>query len=259
MAKAGSKPLFNIAAYQLVSTLLCVLFLPFVPVPDAGSWPFLFASVVIHTAYYLTLARAYQSGDLSAVYPLFRGLAPLLVTIGGVVFAAEFLSTGGVIGVCIISAGIMSLAFSGSTATRLSRAALFWGTSTAMLISLYTIADGLGVRATENPYSYIIWLFVLESIPVTIYLLVSDRAGWIAYIKTNKSQALIGGAASTVAYGLVIFAMSLGAMAIVSALRETSVIFATLIGTLVLKEPFGKHRMRAAIIVVTGILVMRFA
>ena len=104
---------------------------------------------------------------------------------------------------------------------------------------------------------YIVWLFVFESIPVVTILMFSQRREWLAYVRGNPSQIVMGGVATTVAYGLVIFALSLGAMAIVSSLRETSVIFAALIGRFFLKEPFGSQRIRAAILVVVGILLMR--
>ncbi len=263
MAKSSANPLFNIAAYQLVSSLLCVALLPFTDLPTAASWPMLIASVFIHTLYYFSLARAYQSGDLSQVYPLFRGLAPVLVTIAAAIFAGEYLSIGGMIGVGVISLGIMSpslinLAFPTKEHARLSRPALRWGLITSVCIALYTLVDGLGVRATTTPMSYIFWLFALESIPVVSFLYFTQRREWCAYMRDNPKQIVMGGIANTIAYGLVIFAMSLGAMAIVSSLRETSVIFATLIGTLILKEPFGRQRLLAAGIVVIGIILMRF-
>ncbi len=257
MAKSGANPVFNIAAYQLVSTLICIASLPFVEVPATASWPMIFASVVIHTLYYFSLARTYQCGDLSQVYPLFRGLAPILVAIAAVIFAGEYLSLGGIVGVGVISVGIMSLAFSEKRSGGMSPQSLRWAITTSVLIATYTIIDGLGVRASEAPMGYIVWLFVFESIPVVTILMFSQRREWLAYVRGNPSQIVMGGVATTVAYGLVIFALSLGAMAIVSSLRETSVIFAALIGRFFLKEPFGSQRIRAAILVVVGILLMR--
>ena len=259
MAKSSTNPLFNIAAYQLVSTAICVAALPFVPLPNPAAWPMIIGSTAIHTFYYFSLARAYKSGDLSQVYPLFRGLAPVLVALAAMPLAGEYLSVGGMVGVLIISAGIMSLAFSRNVATRISGQALFWGLTTSVLIALYTVTDGLGVRAAGSPISYIVWLFAVESIPVVSIILLTRRHAWFGYMRSNTKQVLMGGVATTAAYGLVIYAMSLGAMAVVSSLRETSVIFATLIGTFILKEPFGMTRFRAACIVVAGVVVMRLA
>ena len=207
--------------------------------------------------YYFSLARAYRSGDLSQVYPLSRGLAPVWVAIAAMLFADEYLSLAGTIGVCTISLGIVSLIFSGQQRVRASSTSLRWGLTTSVLIAMYTIVDGLGVRASGMAMSYIVWLFSLESIPVVAILLCTRRREWWAYMRDKPMQMISGGIASTVAYGLVIFAMSLGAMAIVSSLRETSVLLATLMGTLVLKEPFGRYRIRAALCVVVGVIVMQ--
>jgi drug/metabolite transporter (DMT)-like permease len=135
--------------------------------------------------------------------------------------------------------------------------ALGWGSCTAVLIAMYTVTDGLGVRAAGNGLSYIIWLFIFEVIPIGGILLVYRRRAWLSYMRAHYAEVVAGGIASSAAYGLVIFAMSLGAMAVVSSLRETSVIFAAIIGAMVLREPFGRARVRAAILVAAGIGVMR--
>ncbi len=257
MAKSSANPIFNIAVYQLVSTLICIALLPFVDVPAAASWPLIFASVVIHNLYYFSLARTYQKGDLSQVYPLFRGLAPILVAIAAAIFAGEYLSNGGIVGVGIISIGIMSLAFSEKRNGGMSPQSLRWAITTSALIAMYTIVDGLGVRTSGSPMAYIVWLFVFESLPVVTILMFTQRREWLVYVRDNPAQIALGGIATTVAYGMVIYAMSLGAMAIVSSLRETSVIFAALIGTFFLKEPFGYQRIRAALFVVAGVSLMR--
>jgi len=221
LVKSGGVPEFTIAAYQALGGLVCLILIFFVPKPDIASWPYLFASVVIHNFYYFTLARAYRLGDLSQVYPLFRGLAPILVALGAAVFARE------------------------------------WGLITSVLIACYTVIDGIGVRSAGEPVSYIVWLFLFEPIPIVCWLLLRQRAEWVNYLKRSKLNILFGGVASSAAYGMVIFAMSLGAMAMVSSLRESSVIFAALIGSLFLKEPFGRRRVIASLFVALGIVVMR--
>lgn len=257
MAKSGGKPEFAIASYQLVGAAVCACVIPWVPVPDPASWPFIFASVVIHNIYYFSLSRAYRAGDLSQVYPLLRGLAPVLVVAGAYVFAGEQLSTGAIIGIALVSIGIASLAFAGKHFGSMPPNARFWALTTSVLIACYTVVDGLGVRAAGNQLSYIVWLFLFEIVPIGCVLLALRRRQWFNYLSTNKATVLGGGIASSAAYGLVIYAMSLGPMAIVSSLRETSVIFAAVIGALVLREPFGKARIRAAILVAGGIIVMR--
>lgn len=258
MAKGGGAPELSIGSYQLVGSLVCLCIAPFVPAPPPQSWPFIAASVAIHTGYYFTLSAAYRAADLSQVYPLFRGLAPVLVAISAAYFAGEWLTTGTSIGVVVISAGIISLAFMGKRFGKMPPAALGYGIATSVLIAGYTVTDGLGVRAAGSQLSYIVWLFIFEVVPIGIYLLATQPRVWLTQIKSKALNNIGGGIASSTAYGLVIYAMSLGPMAIVSSLRETSVIFAAFIGVIWLREPFGRARIIAATVVAFGIGLMRY-
>ncbi len=257
LVKSGGTPEFTIAAYQLVGGIVCLCLVPFFPLPAVESWWAIVASVLIHNVYYFTLSQAYRAGDLSQVYPLFRGFAPVLVAIGAAVFAGEVLGAGTLVGLVLISVGLMSITLLGNQLGKISPVALRWGLLTSVLIASYTVVDGIGVRLAGNSISYILWLFVFEVVPIGSWLLLTRRREWLGYLRSSVGNVLFGGIASSLAYGLVIFAMSLGAMAIVSSLRETSVIFAALIGTLVLGEPFGRQRVIAALLVALGIIVMR--
>lgn len=257
LVKSGGAPEFTIASFQLFGGLLSLCLVWFVPVPDPASWPYIFASVVVHNVYYFTMAQAYRAGDLSQVYPLFRGLAPVLVALAALVFANEHLDIGTVAGIVLISAGLMSITLLGQHFGKIPKKALYWGLITSVLIASYTVVDGIGVRLSENALSYIIWLFILEFIPIVSWLLLTQRQAWFSYMSQSKAKIFFGGLASNGAYALVIYAMSLGAMAVVSSLRETSVIFAALIGTLLLGEPFGRQRVIAALLVAVGIIIMR--
>lgn len=254
--KSNAEPLYTIAGFQIVGAVICLGLLGFFPAPHVESWPMIVASVVIHNIYYFTLAQAYRAGDLSQVYPIFRGLAPVLVACGAAVFAGELLKPSQFAGIAIVSVGIMSLALGSRGGDRVPRQALVWGLATSFLIATYTIVDGIGVRASESSLGYILWLFVLEPVPVVTILLMTRRRAFVDFLKTNKVRCLIGGTVSSTAYGLVIFAMGLGAMALVSTLRETSVIFAAFIGAFVLKEKFGARRIAAATIVAAGVMTL---
>jgi len=257
MAKSGGTPQFSIASYRLVNAIWCLPLLFFFPLPLAESWPMLLASTLIHTAYYYTLSKSYRSGDLSQVYPLFRGLAPVLVVLGAAVFASEYLSSGAMIGIGLVSAGLISITFVGGTFGRISGPALRWGLATSVLIAAYTVADGIGVRAAGNPFSYILWLFVFEPIPIGLWLLARERAGWFDYMRAKPGKITAGALAAATAYAMVIYAMSVAPMGMVSSLRETSVIFAALIGTLLFREPFGRQRIIAAILVCFGVVLIK--
>ena len=257
MAKSGGTPQFSIASYRLISALCCLPLLFLFPLPLAASWPMLLASAIIHTAYYLTLSMSYRTGDLSQVYPLFRGLAPVLVVVGAALFANEYLPAGAMIGIGLVSAGLISITFAGGAVGKIPAAALRWGLATSVLIAAYTVADGIGVRAAGNPFSYIIWLFVLEPIPIGLWLLARDRAGWFGYMRAKPGKITAGALAAATAYAMVIYAMSVAPIAMVSSLRETSVIFAALIGTLMFREPFGRQRIVAAILVCLGVVLIK--
>jgi len=258
MAKSGGTPEYSIASYQLVGALVCLPFLFVVPLPLVESWPMILVSVIVHNFYYYALAKSYRAGDLSQMYPLFRGLAPVLVAIGAAVFANEWLSAGSMLGIGLISFGLISITLLGGQFGKISPLALRWGLATSVLIAAYTVTDGLGVRAAGNSLSYILWLFALEPILICLILLYVDRTGWIAYMRKKPGKIILGGLASSSAYGLVIFALGLGSMAMVSSLRETSVIFAALIGSLVFRESFGRQRVFAAILVACGVILIRW-
>ena len=258
LAKSGGTPEYSIAAFRLVSAIVCLPLLLVLPLPLAASWPLLLASVAIHTIYYVTLSRAYRNGDLSQVYPLFRGLAPVLVALGAAWLAGEWLSPGGLAGIALVSAGLVSIALLGGAAGRLSAPAAGWGLATALAIAAYTVADGLGVRAAGNPFSYIAWLFVLEPLPIGAWLLRYRRGGWFAYMRATPGRIAGGSLAAGGAYAMVIYAMGIAPLALVSSLRETSVIFAALIGTLVFGEAFGRQRVFAAVLVCAGVALIKW-
>jgi len=257
LAKRGGEPLFSIASYQIAGTVVAICLLPFVPLPAKECWWAIIASLVIHTFYYFTAAGALRHGDLSQVYPLYRGLSPVLVAMGAAVFAGEWLSPAQLLGIGIISAALISLAWHPLAAGRVSRIGLIWGLTTSVMIACYTVVDGVGVRQSGNPLSYILWLFALEGIPIGLYMLARHRTAFGEFVSENWRTSLAGGVVASSAYGLVIFAMSLGPIALVSSLRETSVIFAALIGVLFLGESFGKRRVIASIAVAFGIITIR--
>ena len=257
MAKSGGTPQYSIASYRLVNAVWCLPLLFLFPLPLAASWPMLLASTLIHTVYYYTLSKSYRSGDLSQVYPLFRGLAPVLVVLGAALLASEYLPIGAIFGIGLVSAGLISITFSGGMLGKIPGPALRWGLATSVLIAAYTVADGMGVRVAGNPFSYILWLFVFEPIPIGLWLLATDRSGWFGYMRAKPGKITVGALAAATAYAMVIYAMSVAPMAMVSSLRETSVIFAALIGTLMFREPFGRQRIIAAVLVCLGVVLIK--
>jgi len=259
LVKTSGDRLAVLAMLNGVGSVIALLALPFVAVPARESWIYLCASIVLHSGYYFFLIGAYRVGDLSHVYPLARGLSPLLVAGAAVVFAGEILSPAAFFGVMLACAGIVSLSFDAGPPWRNDRRPLLFALGTAAFIASYTIVDGIGVRAAGSVAGYIAWLFSLDAIPIVLVAWILRRREVRWTVRTEWKKGVVGGMLALGAYGLVIWAMSLASMAAVSALRETSVIFAALIGTIVLKERFSKLRIGAAVVVAAGVVLMNLA
>ncbi len=239
----------------VIGCILAVL----VDVPNRAAWPYLAASMVIHNGYYVFLILAYRAGDLSRVYPLARGAAPLLVAVLAAMTAGEILGSGAWAGIGLVSVGIASLCFTGGSLGGEDFKPVLFALGTALFISAYTVVDGIGIRLAGTQLGYIAWLNILEGIPFMSVIFLFRRGEVIPFIRGHWLSGVVGGVLSMIAFGLVLYALSLGAMAYVSALRETSVLFAALIGTILLREPFGRVRIGAAAIIVAGVIVMQLA
>jgi drug/metabolite transporter (DMT)-like permease len=221
--------------------------------PRPGCWPYLLGSVAIHAFYNLLLMRCYRLGEFSQVYPLARGTSPLVVTILAAVFVHEHLALPQVTGVLIVSAGLAALVFAGRPA---GRAAFLAAIGTGLTIAAYTTVDGVGVRLSASPFGYIGWLMLLQSLGVPMFALARRRDVLLKQRPRILLCGLAAGVLSVLAYGLVLWAQTRGALAPIAALRETSVIFGAIIGTLVFREPFGRTRIAASVLVVTGIVLL---
>ena len=230
----------------------------FVPLPDLKAWPYMLASVVIHNFYYYFLLRAYAHGDLGHVYPIARGLGPLLVAMLSGSLLGEALHFTEAVGVVLISAGIIGLSLAGgfAMAFKQGRGTIF-AVLTGLTIAGYTIVDGLGARASGSALGYIAWLNILEG-PWVLLIGFWRRGAEPAWrhVLTYGWRSAIGGVIAAIGYGIAIWALSLGAMAHVAALRETSVLFAALMGTFLLGETMGWRRIVAAVVIVAGLLLM---
>ena len=254
--KTGGDRLVTLAIVNGVGACIGLMAIPFVEVPNPESWPYLFASVVIHTGYYFFLIQQYRVGDLSQVYPLARGLSPLLIAASATLVAGEYLPPLAWAGVAIASLGIISLAFENGPPWKNDPWPVLYASGTALCIASYTVVDGLGVRLAGGAFGYIVWLFFLDGIPIAIMAGFARRGRVQSVLKAEAWKGLSGGALQMAAYGTVIWAMSVAAMGAVSTLRETSVIFAAIIGAVVLGERFGRRRIAAAVIVAYGVIVL---
>jgi len=262
----------QVLAFGLIGAGSIAVAIPLVlaaPFPLGACWPYLLASVFIHVFYNLLLMRSYRYGQFGQVYPLARGTSPLVVTVLAAVFAAERPSAPQVCGVLVVSCGLAVLVFAGrrggsavtgsgsGSGSGPSRAALIAAGATGLTIAAYTTVDGLGVRLSGSSVAYIGWLMLLESLCVPLWALVRRRREVVSDVSRRVLlSGLSAGALAVLAYGLVLWAQTRGELAPIAALRETSVIFGAIIGTVVFREPFGRSRIAATVLVVIGVLLL---
>ncbi len=257
LVRGGSDPLKTSFAVAFGGALLCLPVALVLPVPAPASWPYLLVSGVIHVGYFVVLGLAYRKADLSVAYPLMRGGAPLFTTLLAIAWLGDPVTTGGLVGVVLVSLGIVGLAGEallkhGMTAMT----ALIIATMIAIVVA-YTLADGQGARLSGSAVGYIAWQFVgtvVLLLPVAVWQL---RGGFATLVREHAWRGLLGGGLSAVSYGIALWAMTRAPIGVVAALRETSVLFAILMGAVFLKERLGPVRIVAALLIVGGIAMMR--
>jgi len=260
VVKSSGDQFLSFTAIRATGTIVATGLVFFVPVPVSDAWPYLLAGVFVHNCYYVVLLQAYRFGDLSHVYPLARGVAPVTVAVLAAVFAGEVPNTGAKAGIGLVSVGIISLMFTGrgdGSGPGGDLKAVLMAVATGLFIAAYTVVDGIGIRLGETVFGYIVWLNVGEGIPFMIAAVVLRRQEIGPFLKLNWPRTTGTGRLVVLAYGLVLYALSQGAMAHVSALRETSVLFATVIGVVLLREPLGWRRIAAAAVIVAGVILMQ--
>ena len=246
----------------LVHVLGCLIAVPMVLVvgfPKSAAWPYLCASLVIHIGYYVALVGAYKHGDLGLTYPIMRGTAPLLVALGSGFFLGEVLSFAAWLGIVAISVGVIAVGWRNS-ASATQGTAIRFAFANACIIAVYTIVDGIGVRLAGDPLAYVATLFLFDGIPYALMVAWQRRARLgesFAYVRRRTPVATLGALASLGSYGIAIWAMAQAPVAMVAALRETSVLFAALIGVIWLKESFGVQRLAGTLLIVAGIVSLR--
>ncbi len=233
--------------------------LPFAPLPATASWPYAIASGAIHVAYFLLVAGAYRHGELSFVYPLMRGTAPALSAIAAALLLAEVPALQGWLGVALICGGVLLLAGDALRKATPQGSATRFALGTAGVVVVYTLVDGIGVRLSGNAAVYTGWVFLLTSLPLLAIFLLRDRAATLSYAQQHWRRGLFGGACTLASYALALWAMTQAPIALVAALRETSVVFGTLLAATLLHERISALRWVAVLVVVAGAVAIKLA
>ena len=266
LVKSSGDKSVDTALLHAIGALIALPFALWVGAPAPSTWPFIGVSLVIHVGYYIALAGAYQHGEMGMTYPIMRGFAPLLVALGSVAVVGEAPSALTWLGVLGIAVGVSLVGLAHPGEALHHRKALAFAFANAAIIALYTFVDALGVRtevrAEGSVWRYLLWLNVLDGVayPLLVWLRrdAPGRADILAYARQRWPLAALGGTASIVSYAIALWAMTRAPVASVAALRETSVLFAAVIGTVVLKEAFGLQRALGTAVIVGGVMALRF-
>jgi drug/metabolite transporter (DMT)-like permease len=251
VVKSVTDRLALMAVMGLSTVAICAPMALLVIAPSSASYPEIAGSLVLHVVYNLLLIETYRHGDYNQVYPIARGIAPPAVAIASVLVVGETLSALQTAGVLIVSGGLMVLAHG---SRHEPKRALAFAVMTGLVIAAYTVVDGVGVRHSHSVLGYTSWLFTGEGLLMTGTLIVGSRmrAQRPVFDRQLVERGAIAGVLSLIAYGLVLWAQTRGALAVVAALRETSVVFAAFIGAVVFRERMPSRRILASALIAAG-------
>jgi len=258
VVKSSPDKFLDIVFVTASAAAICVVAVPFLPLPAASSWPYIVASAAIHVLYFMLIGAAYRSGDMSHAYPLMRGAPPLLVALASGPLIGERLAAGEWSGIVLICAGILGLLLAsppGANKARTTRLALL----NAATVAAYTLVDGTGVRLSGHAESYTMWMFALTALPILAWALARRTADALAHLRERWTLLLMGGACTLTAYSLVLWAMTQAPIAMVAALRETAIVFGAAISAWLLHERHGYSRPIAAVVILLGVVTLKLA
>lgn len=253
LLRSGADRLWSMTVMCIAIAITSVVAAVFMTPPAIESWGYAVLSGLLHVGYNMFLVRSYRVGDLGQVYPISRGSSPVLVTLGAAVFAGESITPGELVGIALVSGGIISLAFRGRS---LSVPSLPYALGTGGFIAAYSVVDGIGARLSGAPLAYTVWMCALWGVLMPVVYIGLRDARSLFSVRPGTVTALVGGLVSLLAYGMVIYAMNEAPLGAVSALRETSVLFAALIGYVFLGETLTARRILACVVIASGTLII---
>ena len=255
LVKSSSDKDLDMALIHLIGSFMAIPLVALVGWPEPQAWPYIAASVVVHIGYYVALSGAYRHGELGLTYPLMRGVAPLLVALSASFTLGETLSALAWAGVLAISCGVLVLGLH-RHAWQVPKAVGF-ALANAVIIAIYTVIDGQGVRASGHALQYVATLFLLDGWPFALLMFATRGHAVGRYARRRWPLASVGACASLGSYGIALWAMTRAPVASVAALRETSVLFAMLLGSWLLKEHFTLRRAIGCCSIVAGVMALR--
>ncbi|MDH4189752.1 MAG: DMT family transporter [Betaproteobacteria bacterium] len=257
LVKSSADKQLDTAAISAGAGLLALGAMVWLPAPAPASYPWLAASAVVHIFYFALLADAYRWGDLSFTYPVMRGGGPVIVALVGSLVLGESLPSAQTLGILLICAGVLAFATVRTHDPVALRRALGFALGNAAVVAAYTIIDAQGARASGEPVSYALWFFFANGVAVPAWFALHRGRAVADYFARHWPRALLGGACTLGSYGIALWAMTQAPIALVAALRETSVIFGALLGALFLGERFTRRRLVATVAVLAGLVALR--
>ena len=262
LLKSGSDKTLEIAIANFMAAILSLFLLFHYGLPEQKSFLYIFLSLALHLVYFFLVASAYRFGDLNLTYPIMRGLAPILTLLFGLLFLNEHISTGVTIGIFLVSAGVILLGLRITNASENHTKALIFALANSLVIALYTLVDGYGVRLNSSAWSYVgLLMFLHGCVFLTLVIWQRRHQGLLfeslSYLKTRWPYPLIGGGCIIGSYSIALWAMTQVPISLVAALRETSVLFAFLFGVLYLKESLYPQRILGILGVCLGLMFIR--
>ncbi|MBZ6078043.1 EamA family transporter [Microvirga puerhi] len=249
-------PLLAMTRITTMAGVIAIPALAWFGMPRLESWPWLAGSIVLHLGYYVALTEAYRHADMSQVYPIARGGAPLMTTAGSLLLLSEPITPRGMAGIALLASGVVLMSFAGRE-RNLDLRAVVLALVTAVIICGYTLVDGIGARVAGDPHAYAAALFVVDGFPLLVYVLWCHGSRQVGWTFAKPLTAFIGGGMSLASYWIAIWAMTVAPIALVAALRESSVLFAALIAFTILKEPLHSRRVFAAAFICIGLALIR--
>ncbi len=256
--KRGLDPLVTTVLIAVGAAAVALPILAWLGLPAAAARPWALASVIVHLGYFAGLIEAYRAGDMSQVYPIARGAAPLLTALTSTSLLGERLGVLGWGGLLCLAFGVMMLSLRGGGAlARLDRRAVGFALVTALTVCAYSVIDGIGVRAAGDALAYAAAVFLGNGVIMALYGLIGRGPQLLAGPWRIWRTGLAGGALQFGSYGVALWAMTVAPIAVVAALRETSVLFGALIAVVILREPVRALRVAAAALIVAGLVMIR--
>ncbi len=259
LIKSESDHFLSTALIVAGSALIGILILPFASFPLPASLPYLAASILIHVVYFVLLVQAYRKGDLSLLYPLMRGIPPAITALAAFVLLGESFSLMGWAGVLLVSGGALSLISEARLSSSFRIAPVLLALANAAVIVLYTLVDGTGARLSGNAFSYTAWLLTGTAFTFIVILLVFQGGGIFIRVARQWRKGVIGGVCAFASYGIALWAMTHAPIALVAALRETSILFGAGFAILSLKERVTMYRLLSILLIAAGVASIKLS